>query len=201
MNETQLEVFHLKQELSSREHANRWTLKEVSAAGLFAALTAVGALITIPLPWVPLTLQVLFTLLSGAVLGPRVGVLSQAAYVLMGVVGLPVFAGRGAGIQQLVGPTGGYLIGMVLAPWIVGRVLRGSASPGWGRSLSAMLLGLAVIHVAGIIVLSFHVGSIFAAVTVDVVFLPVDLLKALAALTIARGLKARGVVMGEGEQP
>ncbi len=172
---------------------SRWTLKELSAAGLFAALTAVGALVTIPLPYVPFTLQVLFTLLSGAVLGPRVGMLSQGVYVLMGAVGLPVFSGRGAGVQQLVGPTGGYLIGMVLAPWVVGRILRASASPGWGRSAAAMLLGLAVIHAAGVAVLSFHVGSLWGALTVDVVFVPVDLLKAAAALAIARGLEARGV--------
>lgn len=62
--------------------APAWSLRELTAAGLFAALTAVAAVITIPMPFVPFTLQVLVTLLSGAVLGARAGALSQAVYVL-----------------------------------------------------------------------------------------------------------------------
>jgi len=103
-------------------------------------------------------------------------------------------------VQQLVGPTGGYLIGMVLAPWVVGRILRASGSPTFGRGAVAMLLGLAVIHAAGVAVLSLHVGSLWGALMVDVVFVPVDLLKAAAALAIARGLAARGVAAVQGER-
>lgn len=174
-----------------------WTIKEVTAAGMFAALTAVGAMITIPMPWVPFTLQVLVTLLSGAVLGARAGALSQAVYVLMGAIGLPVFAGRAGGIQTLFGPTGGYLIGFVLAAWVVGRVLAGGQKREALRAVAAMGLGLLAIHVPGVLVLSYHTGSLWGAVLVDVVFWPVDILKAAAAYAIAKGLKARGVVLQE----
>lgn len=178
------------------QHAKKpWTLKEVTAAGLFAALTAASALFTIPLPWVPLTLQVLVTLLAGAVLGGRAGTLSQGVYVAMGAVGLPVFAGRAGGIQHLVGPSGGYLIGFILAPWVVAKVLSGRRTFGPVRGLVAMGLGLLVIHIAGVLVLSLHVGSLGRALVIDVAFLPVDLLKAVAAYVIARGLEARGVVI------
>lgn len=175
-----------------------WTLKEVTAAGLFAALTAVSALFTIPLPWVPVTLQVLVTLLAGAVLGARAGTLSQGVYVAMGAVGLPVFSGRGAGLQHLIGPTGGYLLGFILAPWVVAKVLgpRRSVSP--GRGLAAMTLGILVIHVAGVLVLSLHVGSLGRAAAIDAAFIPLDLVKAVAAFVIARGLEARGVVLRDG---
>lgn len=181
--------------LQKQKAKHTWTLKEVTAAGLFAALTAVSALVTIPLPWVPITLQVLVTLLAGAVLGVRAGMLSQGVYVLMGAVGLPVFAGRAGGIQHLLGPTGGYLAGFILAPWVVGRLLRGHRSVGAGRGLLAMGLGILVIHIAGVLGLSFHVGSLGRALAIDAAFIPLDLVKALAAFAIARGLEARGVVM------
>lgn len=181
-----------------RRSGTPWTLKEVTAAGLFAALTAVSAVFTIPLPWVPVTLQVLVTLLAGAVLGARAGTLSQGVYVAMGAVGLPVFSGRGAGLQHLVGPTGGYLLGFVLAPWVVAKVLGPRSRPiGLGRGLLAMLLGILVIHLAGVSVLALHVGSVGRAVAIDAVFIPLDLVKAVAAVAIARGLEARGVVLRE----
>lgn len=181
----------------SQLKGNPWTLKEVTAAGLFAALTAVSAMFTVPLPFVPMTLQVLVTLLAGAVLGARAGSLSQAVYVAMGVVGLPVFSGRGAGIQHLLGPTGGYLIGFVLAPWVVAKALGPRRPFSMARGAVAMGLGLLVIHVAGVLGLSVHVGSLNRAVAIDAAFIPVDLIKAVAAFAIARGLEARGVVMRE----
>jgi len=174
-----------------------WTLKEVTAAGLFAALTAVGAYVTLPMPWVPFTLQVLVTLLAGVVLGARAGALSQGVYVLMGVAGLPVFAGRIGGIQALVGPTGGYILGFVVAAWLVGRVMERDQARRPLRAMAAMGLGIAAIHICGVLVLSFHVGSLERAVAIGLAFLPVDVLKAIAAYTIAKGLAARGITLHE----
>lgn len=180
---------------SNVKEKRKMTTREIAMAGLFAALTAVGALITIPMPTgVPFTLQVLVSLLAGVVLGSRVGALSQVIYLVMGGVGLPVFAGRSGGLQEFVGRTGGYLIGFVLAAWIVGRLTERATRISVARGVMAMLAGLAAIYLPGALVLSIHLGSIKNAVYYGVItYLPVDLIKAAAALVIARGLEARGI--------
>jgi len=92
---------------------------------LFVMLTALGAFVRIPLPFtpVPITLQTFFVLLSGAFLG-SLGALSQIIYVLLGVSGLTVFTGAGSGLPYLLGPTGGYLVGFILASFCVGRLIK-----------------------------------------------------------------------------
>ena len=87
--------------------------RSLALAGMMAALTAVLAYIRIPLPFspVPVSAQTLAVMFAGALLGARLGAFSQLVYVLMGAVGLPVFAGGQGGPAVLAGPTGGYLIG------------------------------------------------------------------------------------------
>ena len=94
-------------------------------ASLFGAGTAAGAYLIIPLPPVPITLQTLFVWgLAGALLGARLGALSQLVYLLIGIIGLPVFAGGKAGLGVLFGPTGGYLIGFVAGAWVIGTLVN-----------------------------------------------------------------------------
>ena len=88
-------------------NAEQTSLRGMVYAALFGALTAVGAYIIIPLPPVPITLQTLFLGLAALLLGGRLGALSQTVYVLLGVIGLPVFAGGKAGLGVLLGPDGG----------------------------------------------------------------------------------------------
>jgi len=172
----------------------KWTTREIALAGLFAALTAVAAQITIPLPFVPLTLQTLATMLAGAILGGRAGALSQTAYLLMGFAGLPVFAGRTGGIQHLFGFTGGYLIGFVLCAWVVGRALERSSKVTATRGILAMAAGILAIYIPGVLVLAVHIGSIPRAVVLGALqFLPADAIKAVIAVGIVRGLESRGV--------
>ncbi|MGH7539390.1 MAG: biotin transporter BioY, partial [Gemmatimonadota bacterium] len=87
------------------------TARRVIAVLAFAALTALGARIAVPLPGtpVPFTFQVVAVLLAGVLLGPRLGAASQAAYLAAGASGLPIFA-AGGGVAYLLGPTGGYLL-------------------------------------------------------------------------------------------
>lgn len=171
-----------------------WTTREVVYAGLFAALTAVCAQVTIPFYPVPFTLQVLGVLLAGVVLGARTAALSQAIYLMMGAVGLPVFQGRSGGLHALVGPTGGYLAGFLLAAWIVGRLTERPEGRRGARGAVAMAAGLAAVYVPGVLVLSLHLGSLSrAAVAGFLVFLPADLIKAAVAYAVGRGLEARGV--------
>lgn len=101
-------------------------LKGMVFAALFAAFTAAVAWFKIPLPFtpVPITLQTLAVLLSGAMLGPYYGALSMIVYLALGALGLPVFAGGSSGIGALLGPTGGYLFSYPLASFVIGKMLE-----------------------------------------------------------------------------
>jgi biotin transport system substrate-specific component len=118
----------------------------------FALLTAIGAQIRFYLPSspVPVTLQTLAVLMAGMTLGTRLGTASMAFYLLLGISGYHVFAGAGWDSSYLLGPTGGYLIGFVLAQPLIGRLTqRGSGR--WSSLLVAALAGNAVIFVAGLL--------------------------------------------------
>ena len=110
---------------------------------LGAASTAVGAFIAIPLPFspVPIVLQNFFILLIALVLGPRMGTASVALYLLVGALGLPVFAGGKGGFAHFFGPTGGYLAGFLLSAWITG-VLAGGGHRQKNREPRAATKGL-----------------------------------------------------------
>lgn len=165
--------------------------RDVAFAGLFAALTAVGAQISIPIGPVPVTLQVFFVLLSGLLLGARLGFLSQLAYVLTGALGIPVFANFHGGLAAIYGPTGGYILAFPLA-----ALLAGYLSERY-RSLTGMaigsLVGIAVVYLLGWLRFGLFLGGDFhKAFLLGVApFVPVDLVKAaLAVLTAYRVRKA-----------
>lgn len=124
----------------------------------FALLTWAGARLAVPVPGslVPGTLQLIPVLLAGLVLGARAGSLSQISYLGLGMAGLPVFALPGAGPAYLLGPTGGFLVGFVMAPWVVGKLAAGRGLA--GRSL-ATLFGAVVVHLCGFSWLLVQVGG------------------------------------------
>ncbi len=127
----------------------------------FACLTALGALVQIPIGPVPVTLQVLFVLLSGLVLGSRLGALSQMEYLAIGFAGVPVFAQGKSGLIALLGPTGGYLVGFVLGAYLTGLVAESVVRPSRVRFFIAGLLGTAGIYLAGAVWLAswFAIGQ------------------------------------------
>ncbi|MEW6228255.1 MAG: biotin transporter BioY [Bacillota bacterium] len=181
---------------------NVHSVRSIVLAGIFGALTAVGAIVTIPLPWtpVPFTLQVLFVLLSGIVLGGKLGAISQAMYVALGAAGLPVFAGGHAGPGVLVGPTGGYLLGFVFAPLAVSTVARWE---GLGRAWSGVkdfvgtLLGVTVIYAFGAVQLAL-VANLAPSQAISLGVLPFiagDIVKAVLATWVARHLRRRGLIL------
>ena len=100
--------------------------RELTRTALMASLTAVGAWLAFPLPLspVPLTLQVVFMLMSGMLLGGRQGAASQILYLAMGALGLPVFSRGGAGVGVLLDPTGGYLVGFIPRHGSAGSLLN-----------------------------------------------------------------------------
>jgi len=97
-------------------------LRWIVLSSLMAALTAVGAYIHIPIGPVPIVFSTLFVLLSGLLLGSRWGLGSIGVYLLIGAIGIPVFAGGKGGLAHFFGPTGGYLFGYALASWTTGFI-------------------------------------------------------------------------------
>jgi biotin transport system substrate-specific component len=166
-------------------------VKRLVYAALFAALTAVSAWVTIPLPFVPITLQTFFVMLSGVVLGPYFGALSMIVYLLLGLVGLPVFAGGQSGLGALVGPTGGYMIGFILCPIVAGLIMRMHKDPGIIWYGLAMLAGDTVIFILGLAQLSvvLHMPVDRAVIIGLLPFIPGDILKIIAASFVARKIK------------
>ena len=157
-----------------------------------SALVALLAQVAIPLPFspVPLTGQTFAVLLVGMLLGSARGSLAVLLYLMEGAVGLPVFAGGGAGLARLAGPTGGYLVGFVFAAFVVGFL----AKRGWDRSVwragAAMLVGNALIYAVGLPWLSHFVGTQRAFFLGLCPFVVGDCVKlVLAALALPAGWK------------
>lgn len=180
--------------LAAREVVGGRNLRIGLALATFVTATALGAYVAVPLPWtpVPMTLQPLFVLLAGALLGARWGAAAMGAYVVLGALGAPVFsAGRG-GILHLLGPTGGYLAAFPAAAWVVGRLAGGSGA-GLLRLAGALLAGLGALYAGGLAQLAVLTGAgpreLLALGVVP--FLAGDLVKVGLALVLTGRLRRR----------
>jgi biotin transport system substrate-specific component len=152
----------------------------------FSLLTALAAQIVIPIGPVPITGQTFAVLLTGALLGPRLGAMAMIAYLIEGASGLPFFAGGQFGLVHLMGPTGGYLIAFPAAAFITGAF----AEHGWDRrffsAAAAMAIGSIIIIVCGSVWFSVLTHtSIGNAVRVTVApFILGDIVKILLAAAV-----------------
>lgn len=162
----------------------------------FVVLTALGGYIRIPLPFtpVPITLQTFFVILAGALLGGRLGTLSQIGYLSLGAAGLPIFQSYGSGLAHITGPTGGYLLGFLIAPAVVAKLIskkRERATFAWVTF--SMLIGSLIILTLGSIHLAnfMHIRLEKAIVLGMLCFLPGDFVKIAFASSIYMGLKKR----------
>ena len=152
-------------------------------AALFAALTAVGAFIKIPTPISSFTLQIFFTSMAGVLLGKKWGAASQIVYVLLGLVGLPIFT-SGGGLGTLLTPTAGFLLGMIPMAWRIGFLVEKRGAGFWNICL-ACLAGLVVLYVIGLpymhLILTVHLQkewTIWQTIKGGMlIFLPWDFLK------------------------
>ncbi|BAU28821.1 biotin transport system substrate-specific component [Aneurinibacillus soli] len=143
----------LKKNLLEKEAIDLTTRSTLPATGMvlaamFAALTAVGAFIKVPVPVVPFTLQVLFVYFAGSLLGSRLGFISQLVYIAIGLAGVPVFT-EGGGIGYILKPTFGYLIGFACAAYIIGRMIEAKPAPRLRDFMLAHFTGLALVYLAG----------------------------------------------------
>jgi biotin transport system substrate-specific component len=165
-------------------------LRPLVSASLFAALTAVGAYLFVPIGPVPIVLQNMFVFLAGLLLGGRWGLASVAVYLLAGLCGLPVFAGGTGGIGRFFGPTGGFLLGYLPAVFLIGAIAERRPER-MLRDVLAMILGSAVLYACGVTWLKVVTQMPFAkAVALGMLpFLAGDALKIAAAALIARAVR------------
>ena len=122
--------------------------RELVLCALFTALTAVGAFIKIPVPVVPFTLQFLFTMLAGLLLGGRLGAISVGAYAVLGLLGLPIFT-EGGGFWYLLKPSFGYILGFIVGAYVTGK-MAAKTSNFW-HILGANLVGLIIVYGMGMV--------------------------------------------------
>lgn len=162
---------------------------------LMAALTAVGAYVSIPLGPVPISLQTMFVAMSGFILGPAYGAAAMGLYVAAGLVGLPVFAGGKSGFAALMGPTGGYLAGFIACAAITGLAGRNAK---WPRLALFGLLGMAALYALGILRLKFFLDADWGkTLAVGMIpFLPGTALKLALAVAAQRFLQRKKLLPG-----
>jgi biotin transport system substrate-specific component len=153
-----------------------------------AALTAVCAQISFYLPGnpVPVTGQTFAVLLSGAALGANRGATAMVLYILVGMVGLPVYADGKHGVDVITGASGGYLIGFLAASWVVGRLAEARLDRRPLTALPLFLIGSAIIYLVGVpwLAVSADQSMSWALSNGFVDFIPGDLVKAAAAAAL-----------------
>lgn len=163
-----------------------WRWIAIALSG--AAFITLGAKVQIPFWPVPMTLHTLAVFFVAAMLGPRPGMVAMIAYLGAGAMGLPVFSGspeRGTGLAYMAGPTGGYLLGFLVASGLVGWLAEGRS---WiGRAL-AMLTGLAVVYAAGLTWLAAFLPRTELLAAGLTPFLLGDLVKVALAATLVSGV-------------
>jgi biotin transport system substrate-specific component len=163
---------------------------------LMAALIAVGAFIQFPIGPVPFSLQTLFVLLAGLILGSKHGAASAALYVVAGLV-LPIYAGGRSGLNVLLGPTGGYLIGFIGAAYVVGCARRGKGNEvAWPQGIGWALLALIPIYGFGVprLKMAMDIGWNEALLTGLWPFLPGAAVKILLAVAVVRFMQKRSLL-------
>lgn len=164
------------------------TVQDLTRVALFAALTAVFSYIVVPLPPVPVSAQTLAVMLAGTLLGSRNGALSQVLYVLLGSIGLPIFAGGSAGLGVLFGPTGGYLWGFIIGAYVIGKIIEKTSGTIYWKVFALIIGGIGIIYFFGVLQLMIVTGmTLFQALSAGMLpFLPGDILKVIVAALLAK---------------
>ena len=172
---------------NARTKSAKFTTREIVFVGMFAAVLAVISQISLPMPTgVPITIQVFGV---GAVLGAKLGTMATVVYVLLGAVGLPIFANFHGGISALAGVTGGYIWAWPFMTFLCGIQPKVSnKTVNWAIRIVLALLGLAIVEVIGGIQWHFVGGSMsLSAIAVYslTAFVPKDIIITILALFVA----------------
>lgn len=152
--------------------------KNLILCSLFAALIAVGAFIKIPLPYGDyFTLQTLFVLLAGLLLGAKKGAITVAVYVFIGIIGIPVFAG-GGGIGYIFKPSFGYLIGFIVGAFVTGYISSLFKEKNFIKLLISCFIGLIMIYIIGLtykyFMVNFYLGQPLGIGAIILLIFPID---------------------------
>lgn len=161
---------------------------EMTKMALMVAMNCVSAYIIIPLPFSlsPLALQTLIVNLTGYVLNAKQAFMTMLVYLLVGLAGVPVFTGGSAGPGKLFGPTGGYIIGFLFTAVFL-AYFRGEKYSFKRYALLGCVIGIPLIYVFGVVQLKLITGMGWdkAILTGALPFIPLDIVKCLAAAVIA----------------
>lgn len=173
----------------------KFSVKEIVLIGIFAALTAIMAQISIPLKPVPITFQIFAVFLSAFILGSKCATFSQIVYVLLGAIGLPVFSKFSGGTQIILGPTGGYIIAFPIVAFVVGKLVEKKAEPSKIYLISVALLGLILCYSLGAAQLGFILKlSVQKSLSLGVLpFIPLDIVKLIIASVL--GYEIRKILL------
>lgn len=174
-------------------HQDAQLLKRYILVAFFVTLISFSARISFPFPFtpVPVTLQTLFVLLAGLLLGPVDAFLALVIYLVIGAAGVPVFS-KGAGVAYLLGPTGGFLISFPMAAFMCGFIFKNAGFRIWGAIIGSVL-ALILIYALGAMQLAVVMKKSFlASLTLAVFpFIPADIAKAVVAVIVASSIKRR----------
>ena len=169
--------------------------QRVVMCALFTVLIAVGAFIKIPLP-LPITLQLFFVVMSGLLLGSKGGAISCGIYMVLGLIGLPIFS-QGGGISYIFQPSFGYIIGFVFASFFTGLITERKKTPTLKTMLLASFVGLLTAYSVGMIyyyvicnfVLDIQLGIGLLLIRCFLLTAPMDIVSNIAAVFLSRKLK------------
>ena len=171
----------------------RWGAMDLSLIAVFAALMAASIAvpgINVGVLGVPITLQTLVVALCGLVLGFGRGTAAVSLYILLGLIGLPIFSGFRAGPAVLASPSAGYIVGFIFGAAVIGLLARFALRSRWRAAalFGAAMVGTIVIHGFGIVGFLIKGMALPAAVAADVIYLPGDVIKNVLAVVIALSL-------------
>ncbi len=179
-------------------------IHKIILAFAMACFTGIAAQVRIPLPWtpVPISAQTFAVLLSGVLLGGWYGGLSQVFYIGAGIAGVPWFSGGGSGIAYISGPTGGYIIGFILAALFIGYFVdRFARARGFFAIFVLMFFAnFVLIHLPGLLQLSVVTGvrNIYKLLSMGTLpFIVGDVAKVLAAAALAKAITPKQAYDGE----
>lgn len=174
---------------------HRQTLR-LCLCAIFTALSAIGAFLRIPIPYLPITLQNFFTTLAGLLLGARLGAASVGIYVLLGLVGVPIFT-EGGGFMYVLKPSFGYLVGFVFGAFAAGLIAHRVKRPSLPRLFAASAASFLTIQIMGMVYFflaknlwvagdGMSVKALFTAVVFPTV--PGDIVKVILTALLAKKL-------------
>ena len=165
--------------------------RDMTLIAVMAALICAAGPLTIPAGPIPLSLATLAVYLAGSILGRKKGTVAVGLYLIIGIIGVPVFSGFSGGFQKLAGVTGGYLVGYLPCAYLsgVGGELR--EKTGWWFHTLMMVIGTVILYAVGTAVFMMHTGNALgAALSLCVIpFLPGDILKVAAATFLTQTLR------------